>query len=296
MSRKSTEGNKPRVSCIICTLGRRKALSICLQSIKAQGIEDIQIVVVEQGYGHSVRDLCNEIGAIYVWVPEPGLSRARNVGLKHCSGDLFLFPDDDCMLDQDFVKNILTCIDRHPECAIFIGQLIDSETGNIIMPKCNAEGSREISWYEVLDYGISCTLAVRSMVFERIGGFDEQLGLGSHWASGEESDLLFRALSAGFRLCYCPKAIVYHPVTHPGEDLERPYLYGLGSGAMFAKQILVLRQLHLIPLYFRYMTWALIASLYYWAQRDCRKSRWYWRSFTGQWRGFYEFIRTLQKQ
>src|SRR5439155_23952935 len=43
-----------------------------------------------------------------------------------------------------------------------------------------------------------------------IGGFDERLGVGSHFPSSEDNDLGFRLLEAGYRFIYVPEAVLYH--------------------------------------------------------------------------------------
>jgi GT2 family glycosyltransferase len=52
-------------------------------------------------------------------------------------------------------------------------------------------------------------------VVETVGGFDEQLGLGSGtaWSSGEETDYLVRAVRSGARIAFDPTLTVVHPET-----------------------------------------------------------------------------------
>ena len=47
---------------------------------------------------------------------------------------------------------------------------------------------------------------------ERVGRFDESLGLGAGtpWSSGEEIDFLIRAVDAGGRIEYDPALVVWH--------------------------------------------------------------------------------------
>ena len=60
----------------------------------------------------------------------------------------------------------------------------------------------------------SHTIFLRRDVVERVGAFDEALGLGSGtpWSSGEEIDYLVRALRSGARIEYDPALVVTHPV------------------------------------------------------------------------------------
>jgi hypothetical protein len=61
---------------------------------------------------------------------------------------------------------------------------------------------------------ISFTIFLRRNVVERVGGFDEELGLGSGrpWSSGEEIDYLVRAVRAGAKIEYDPSLVVEHDV------------------------------------------------------------------------------------
>ena len=54
---------------------------------------------------------------------------------------------------------------------------------------------------------------LRRELVERVGAFDEALGLGSgtRFASGEETDYLVRALRSGARLAYEPSLVITHP-------------------------------------------------------------------------------------
>ena len=61
---------------------------------------------------------------------------------------------------------------------------------------------------------ISYAIFLRRDVVERVGAFDERLGLGSGslWSSGEEIDYVVRAVRVGARVEYDPQLVVHHPV------------------------------------------------------------------------------------
>jgi hypothetical protein len=74
---------------------------------------------------------------------------------------------------------------------------------------------------------ISFTIFLRHAVVERVGPFDERLGLGSPepWSSGEEIDYLVRAVRRGSRIEYDPSLVVEHDVRDDGAAI------GLRDGA-----------------------------------------------------------------
>jgi len=80
----------------------------------------------------------------------------------------------------------------------------------------------------------------RRQVVEKVGGFDEALGIApaNRYASSEDIDLALRALKAGFKLYYDPRMVVYHPDPTAGGFaplIPRAYPYGLGMGRVWRK-------------------------------------------------------------
>ena len=72
--------------------------------------------------------------------------------------------------------------------------------------------TRDNLWNRAISYSIF----LRRELVERVGPFDERLGLPS--SSGEEIDYLVRALDAGARIEYEPSLIVGHD--HESRDLD----------------------------------------------------------------------------
>ena len=67
---------------------------------------------------------------------------------------------------------------------------------------------------QLLNCANAATTFLRRELVESVGEFDENLGLGSgrRTASGEETDYLVRAVSAGARIAYDPSLVVRHDV------------------------------------------------------------------------------------
>jgi GT2 family glycosyltransferase len=82
---------------------------------------------------------------------------------------------------------------------------------------------------------ISFTIFLRRAVVERVGAFDERLGLGSPepWSSGEEIDYLIRAIRSGARIEYDPSTIVRHDVRD--DDARIGYRDGASVGYVLRK-------------------------------------------------------------
>ena len=87
-------------------------------------------------------------------------------------------------------------------------------------------------------------MTVKSITFfvnyslEDITLFDENLGVGAYFGSGEETDYVLTLLHKGFKGNYFADDIIYHPAKKGNyDDLERAYKYALGYGALVKKEV-----------------------------------------------------------
>ena len=87
----------------------------------------------------------------------------------------------------------------------------------------------------VWNRAISFAIFLRRDVVERVGTFDERLGLGSGepWSSGEEIDFLIRAVRGGARIEYDPSLVVVHEVRE--DDTEIGARDGASVGYLLRK-------------------------------------------------------------
>jgi GT2 family glycosyltransferase len=178
---------------VVATVGRTTELKRFLESLEAQTYRDFRLLVVDQNEDGRVSALLPE-GSMRLQ-SEPGLSRARNAALPHLSADLIAFPDDDCVYPPDLLERV----------AARLGPL-DGLTGR---EPWWTTGAKALTRDNLWNRAISFTIFLRREIVERVGPFDERLGLPS--SSGEEIDYLIRALDAGARIEYDPTIVVEHP-------------------------------------------------------------------------------------
>jgi GT2 family glycosyltransferase len=58
--------------------------------------------------------------------------------------------------------------------------------------------------------GTGANMAFRRIIFEKIGGFDPALDVGTVTNGGGDLEIFFRVLKEGYTLVYEPRALVYH--------------------------------------------------------------------------------------
>ena len=117
-----------RVSVVICTKDRRADLARAIASIRGSGAaaREAEIVVVEE------TDIPHEIpGVRYVHLPcaGRGFGYARNVGLGAAGGDLVLFTDYDCEVEQGWIEALTTAFSRDPRVLGVAGAVMVRECG-----------------------------------------------------------------------------------------------------------------------------------------------------------------------
>lgn len=232
---------RPDFSLVVATYGAGHALERLFDSLIAQRDCRFEVIVVDQNPDDDVRLLChryaNELDIRHV-TSRPGLSRARNVGIGHCTGRIIAFPDDDCWYPAGLLVAVKAEILGVPGWAGLTCRCTD-EQGRLAAGGDSRRAGR-ISKRNVWHRGVSATLFLRAEVVARVGLFDETLGLGSegYFKSGEESDYILRALRLQERLIYLPKLRVFHPLPQASGSagaIERTWGYGLGFGRVLRK-------------------------------------------------------------
>lgn len=229
-------------SLIVCTIDRFDQLERLFRSLVGQSHKDFEVIVVDQNLDDRLHELIGRFSPSFLirHVRSPkGLSRARNNGMAVAAGDYVCFPDDDCWYEADTLSTAATLFAEHPDLAIVTGRTLDAEGLASVSP--TGETRLALTRWNYLKCGNSNGIFVRRAALADIGGFDEDLGVGSEspFQSGEEADFLLRALGAGRQAMFFPELIVHHDqVTseYGPRQVERARKYGRGFGALMRKQ------------------------------------------------------------
>jgi len=284
-----------RFSLVLATVGRVSELECFLQSLDAQTFRNFELIVVDQNPDDRLVPILERYEQRFAIVhlrSAPGLSRARNVGLQHVTGDVVAFPDDDCWYPPGLLERVVRFFREHPEIDGLTGRSLD-ENGRPSVGRW-ATASGLVNKFNVWGKGVSITIFLKASVIKRTGGFDEDLGAGAgtSWGAGEETDYLLRALEKGFRIYYDANLMIYHP--HPAERYDEPTLqralkYGQGMGRVLRK--------HRYPFWFVCYQWLrpLGGALLSLSTGKLGKARYHWAVFRGRILGWLskELRRTL---
>lgn len=217
-----------RVSVVVCTRDRPGPLARCLDALARLRDRPHELVVVDNAPSS---DATQRLAAArpevrYVLEPRAGLAVARNTGVRATTGDVIAFTDDDAVVHPDWLARLVPP---------FADPRVMSVTGTVLPAVLATEAerlaearmwsfNRELRprtftaayfarvrargvpvWY----VGAGANMAIRRTAFTHVGLFDERLGPGTS-GCGEDSELWYRLLAAGWHCAYEPAAVVSH--------------------------------------------------------------------------------------
>lgn len=164
-------------------------------------------------------------------------SAGRNLGIKAASGDIIAFTDGDCLVDENWIKNIRKAFENED---------IDGVGGKVLNAK--AENKYEeywgnLAWNLIMSFPdqpyyvsekklndafVTANCAYKKSLLEEIGGFDDFFG-----NNAEDIDLCWRALDKNAKLKYVPDVVIYaHNVTDLKGIIKKSYRNGISSSKL----------------------------------------------------------------
>lgn len=160
-----------------------------------------------------------------------GPASARNRAVHASRGDLLLFTDDDCVVDERWVEALVLPFTGDDRLLAGVGGRVLARDGDLY--------SRYFEFHRVLEprphdaskpervpYLVTANCAVRRDAFMRAGGFDETI----RFAGGEDAALSMRLAKSGFHFHRQPDAVVRHRFRPGVRALARMfYQYGVGG-------------------------------------------------------------------
>lgn len=171
----------PRLSIIIPSYDRPQLLTRAVQSALSQTIDDIEVVVVDDGSPDPVVLAPHPRLKVVRLSENRGTAAARNAGAKAAQGRWMSYLDDDDQLLPDMARLSLEALERStlpPPVAVLSGLEVVSPAGQVIetrIPPTLLRGSH--FFLEEIEPGKSFiskqTLVVERSLFLKIGGYDE---------------------------------------------------------------------------------------------------------------------------
>lgn len=230
----------PHISVIMCTYNRANILRDSLASFLQVTIPPectVELMIVNNNSTDDTARVAEEFRSKApqlvrcVDAPTPGLSFARNVGIRATRADLIAFVDDDVYFDGQWLTQLLLLFREHPEAMCAGGRsipLFEAGTPSWLSPRLlkiygSTDSGDAVKRMQFPEHPFGLNMAFRKEVFATVGGFDTRLGRKkSSLLSNEETELFHRINQAGLPVFYTPHALLHHRI--PAERTEKRWV------------------------------------------------------------------------
>ncbi len=219
----SAPANAPRLSIIVATRDRADSLTRLLDSISvACGKIDagnVELIVADNGSADHTREVVAsfkrdsglEVGTVRE--DAPGKARALNRALEVARGEICAFVDDDIIVTESWIETVLAVFSNQPEIDVAGGRVepFDREAASDALRTADHRFRVTLETFTPRNIPIiGCNVAYRRALLKKKGGFDPDIGPGSYIGSGDDLDMLYRALQSNAVVEYRPDITVLH--------------------------------------------------------------------------------------
>jgi glycosyltransferase involved in cell wall biosynthesis len=198
----------PMVSVVICAYNAERTMLPCMESLRRLKYPNYEVVIVDDGS----RDRTAEIAMGFpefrlIRQPNKGLSVARNVGLFAARGDIIAYTDSDCVVDPDWLTLMVRAMVEGGFDGCGGPNYAPHEEGRVEGCVAAAPGApcHVLVADDRAEHLAGCNMVFTKAALLAVGGFDAQFT-----SAGDDVDICWRILDAGFTLGYCPAAFVWH--------------------------------------------------------------------------------------
>lgn len=232
------------ISLIMATVHRDKDVGIMIKSLISQSDQNFELIIIDQNTDNRLvpyvdAGLKAGLQIRHEFLFPPSLSKARNLGVSLANYNVIAFPDDDCWYENDVIENVRNNFMQKPSCHGLVVSWVEQKIG--LNTKTDVQQLSLNEWRNFKGGNASSiSLFLQKDVFNKVGCFDENLGVGKWFGAGEETDLVLRLLAAGSKVEYLETARVHH---HFGQSFNTDFWAqaksnrsrSRGTGALYAK-------------------------------------------------------------
>lgn len=221
------QSKNPFFSIIVPVYNTEQYLGECLDSLRAQTFDDIEIICVDDGSSDGSPAIIDAYAAedsrfMAIHRSNGGVSNARNVGLDAASGEYVIFVDSDDFIVADSCARLHTLIRAEsPDIVVFGGETFPSvEWIDRCLSPADAvyRNGVEALFEGVGSYPLMCNKAYRRSMLEAHGlRFNESLQL------GEDNAFQFCAFPHASAVAYCSDSLYRYRCEREGSAMNELY-------------------------------------------------------------------------
>ncbi len=205
----------PSVSVIVPVYNVEDYLERCLDSLVSQSLEDMEIIVVDDGSGDNSPSIIDRYVSLYpniiaLHVPNGGVSKARNIGIEKATGRYIGFVDSDDYVSPLMFEKMLNAIEETDSDVV---QCMPSGEGEDEKPSSSITGKDEIITAYMDGVITNCVwdkLYLRALVGDM--RFPEDLRF------AEDFEFNASVLSSSSKVSFIPDMLYYYTLRESSES------------------------------------------------------------------------------
>jgi len=216
------------VSVIIPNWNGAQHLPTCLDSLRRQTKQDVEVIVADNGSTDGSLDLLArhypEVRVLSLG-ENRGFAGACNAGMRVARGAFVVLLNNDTEADEAWLEEVVAAFERHPEAGMVASKMLLFDRRDTFhtagdfyrvdgLPGNRGVWQRDEGQYDDEEYVFGAcggSAAYRRTMVEHVGLLDE-----TFFYSCEDVDLAWRAQLIGWRCVYAPRAVVYHKLSATG--------------------------------------------------------------------------------
>lgn len=217
----------------------RYFLELCIKSVQAALVGlDAEIIVVDNQSSDASCEMVRRLFPHVILIENNenfGFSKGNNIGVAKARGEYLCILNPDTVVAEDTFKKILDYAEDNPKIGILGCQFIDGR--GQFLPECKRNvptpmvsikkifGFSDAYYVNSLlpsdigkvDVLVGAFMLLKKAVFEEVQGFDED-----YFMYGEDVDLSYKVLKAGYQNIYYGKTTILH---YKGESTLKDKIY-----------------------------------------------------------------------
>ncbi|MGA3229042.1 MAG: glycosyltransferase [Candidatus Binatus sp.] len=198
----------PMVSVVICAYDAERTMRPCLESLRRLDYPNFEVVIVDDGSRDRTADISMDFPEFrLIRQPNKGLSVARNVGMQAARGEIIAYTDSDCVVDPHWLTLMVRSMIENNFDGCGGPNYAPHEDGWIEASCAASPGApcHVLVADDRAEHLAGCNMLFSKAALAKIGGFDPQFT-----SAGDDVDICWRLLEAGFKLGFSPAAFVWH--------------------------------------------------------------------------------------
>ena len=210
------------ISVVVAVRNEKEHIEECIESLFNQDYEDYEVIVVDGMSNDGTYELLKELQKKYNFKllrnEKKNAAAGRNIGIREAKGEAIAFIDGDAVASKDWLKNIKKAFEKSGAVGVGGVDLLPEESEDkakaigLVMTSPLARGGRlnpstqhaMMEKERYVEHIPTCNLCLKKEIFDKVGMFDES------FVKGQDLELNFRIVKAGYKLFYSPSIKVIH--------------------------------------------------------------------------------------